>query len=131
AGGGGGPAGGMALAPGGAGRGDMTLIRERPRWGDGGVAAIAPRRARGREFGIVVVSEGFELAEPGGEAGAAELDEFGHARLAKVGVAERLADELGRRTGLDTRPVVLGHIQRGGRPNAHDRILATRFGARA
>jgi len=124
-------AGWIALYSGVAGNADMILIPELPRSVDDVVAAIDSRRARGRDFGIVVVSEGFELAEPGEEGGAAELDEFGHARLAKVGVAERLADELGRRTGLDTRPVVLGHIQRGGSPNAHDRILATRFGARA
>ncbi|MDU1123338.1 MAG: 6-phosphofructokinase, partial [Dermabacter sp.] len=34
-------------------------------------------------------------------------------------------------TGIETRATVLGHIQRGGEPNAYDRVLATRFGMAA
>ena len=39
-----------------------------------------------------------------------------------------LADEIEKRTGFETRSVVLGHIQRGGSPSAFDRVLATRYG---
>jgi len=39
-----------------------------------------------------------------------------------------LAQEIERRTGFETRTVVLGHIQRGGSPTAFDRVLATRYG---
>ena len=42
-----------------------------------------------------------------------------------------LADELERRLGFETRVSVLGHVQRGGTPTAHDRVLATRFGVAA
>ena len=53
-------------------------------------------------------------------------DEFGHARLG--GIGNILAREIEKRTGFETRTVVLGHIQRGGSPSAFDRMLATRYG---
>ena len=58
-----------------------------------------------------------------------EIDAFGNVKLG--GVANLLAKEIERRTGFETRATVLGHIQRGGTPTARDRILATRYGARA
>ena len=42
-----------------------------------------------------------------------------------------LAEEIGRRTGYESRVTILGHVQRGGTPTAADRILATRLGAAA
>jgi ATP-dependent phosphofructokinase / diphosphate-dependent phosphofructokinase len=78
---------------------------------------------------IVVASEG---ALPiGGTASlkADELDAFGHIRLG--GIANWLADELEQRTGIETRSVILGHLQRGGVPTAYDRVLSTRFGLHA
>ena len=56
-------------------------------------------------------------------------DEFGHVRLG--GIGNVLAREIERRTGYETRAVVLGHIQRGGSPSAFDRVLATRYGISA
>jgi 6-phosphofructokinase 1 len=53
-------------------------------------------------------------------------DEFGHVRLG--GIGNVLAREIEKRTGFETRTVVLGHIQRGGTPSAFDRVLATRYG---
>ncbi|MBE9531388.1 MAG: 6-phosphofructokinase, partial [Proteobacteria bacterium] len=47
------------------------------------------------------------------------------------GVGELVAGEVEKRTGLETRYVVLGHLQRGGAPTAYDRVLATRYGVRA
>jgi len=58
-----------------------------------------------------------------------KADEFGHVRLG--GVGEFLADEIEKRTGLETRSVTLGHVIRGGSPSAFDRVLATRFGVAA
>jgi 6-phosphofructokinase 1 len=46
-------------------------------------------------------------------------------------VGERLGQHIKDKTGFDTRVTVLGHIQRGGTPTAHDRVLSTRFGANA
>ncbi|MCK5223281.1 6-phosphofructokinase [Candidatus Calescamantes bacterium] len=63
---------------------------------------------------------------------SAEKDEFGHAQLwSGIGIGEVLAKEIGDRTGLETRAVVLGHLQRGGNPSAFDRVLGTRFGVKA
>ncbi len=63
-----------------------------------------------------------------GEAVLQDLgkDEFGHVRLG--GIGNMLAAEIEKRTGFETRAVVLGHIQRGGSPSAFDRVLATRYG---
>jgi 6-phosphofructokinase 1 len=48
-----------------------------------------------------------------------------------VGEAEYLAKEIEEVVGIETRPTVLGHIQRGGSPSAFDRVLASRLGAKA
>jgi 6-phosphofructokinase 1 len=58
-----------------------------------------------------------------------ELDAFGHARLG--GVGEFLAEQIEKMCGVETRYVVLGHLQRGGSPTAYDRVLATRYGIKA
>ena len=58
-----------------------------------------------------------------------DLDAFGHVRLG--GIGQLLADEVEKRTGKESRAVVLGHVQRGGTPTAFDRVLATRFGLHA
>jgi 6-phosphofructokinase 1 len=57
------------------------------------------------------------------------LDEFGHVRLG--GIGELLAKKIEEKTGFETRVTVLGHIQRGGTASAFDRVLGTRFGAKA
>ena len=78
-------------------------------------ASCSRRHARGKNFSIVVVSEGCEL--PGAED-KGEVDQFGHKLLAKRGVGEQLGDEIEERTGFETRVTVLGHVQRGGSPTA-------------
>jgi 6-phosphofructokinase 1 len=97
------------------------------------VCDVVRKRREAGSYSIVVVSEGVELPEAaaGAEsaAGGGALDAFGHARLGGVGA--RLAAILEARTGVETRAVVLGHLQRGGAPSAYDRVLATRFGVRA
>src|SRR6202008_305885 len=77
-----------------------------------------------------VVAEGAKFSSQPGQ-GAPILqdmgkDEFGHDKLG--GIANILAREIEKRTGFETRSVVLGHIQRGGSPSAFDRVLATRYG---
>jgi 6-phosphofructokinase 1 len=47
------------------------------------------------------------------------------------GVCESIANEIQKRTGKETRSLVLGHLQRGGMPTGYDRLLSTRFGAAA
>lgn len=117
----------IAIEAGIAGGADAILIPEQPADFDGIVAGLKRLRERGRDHAIIVVSEGVEMG--GDEEG--EVDEFGHKQLAKAGVGDTLADMIKEATGYDTRATVLGHIQRGGTPIGYDRVLATRYGARA
>jgi ATP-dependent phosphofructokinase / diphosphate-dependent phosphofructokinase len=121
-------AGWIAVMSGIAGGADVILIPEQPVHFDEVAGAIRSRHARGKNFSIVVVSEGCEL--PGVEE-SGEVDQFGHVTLSKRGVGEVLAREIEQRTGFETRVTVLGHVQRGGSPTPRDRVLATRFGLRA
>jgi phosphofructokinase-like protein len=126
-------AGWIAIHSGIAGGADVILIPEQPFDIDKVSATIRQRHDRGRYFSIVVVAEGAKFAA-GSEEGAivtSDLgkDEFGHARLG--GIGNSLAKEIEKRTGFETRTVVLGHIQRGGSPSAFDRVLATRYGLAA
>ncbi|MBW3543389.1 MAG: ATP-dependent 6-phosphofructokinase [Planctomycetes bacterium] len=91
---------------------------------------LVKRREAGKKYGVIVVSEGAKL--PDSEEFVtrdAELDEFGHVKLG--GVGELVADVIERRTGIETRWVTLGHLQRGGTPSAYDRVLGTRLGIHA
>jgi phosphofructokinase-like protein len=118
----------IAVMSGIAGGADVILVPEIPIDYEAVTESIRKRHARGKNFSIVVVSEGCEL--PGAED-AGEKDQFGHQLLAKRGVGEVLGREIEERTGFETRVTVLGHIQRGGSPTARDRVLATRFGLEA
>ena len=118
----------IAVHSGIAGGADVILIPERPVDLDEVTRELQRRHASGKNFSIVVISEGCEL--PGAEA-QGEVDQFGHKLLAKRGVGDRLGAEIESRTGFETRVTVLGHVQRGGSPTAYDRILATRFGLKA
>jgi len=123
-------AGWIALYSGIAGGADVILIPERPFDVDKVADSIRQRHERGRYFSIVVVAEGAKFSAVAGD-GAPVIqdmgkDEFGHAKLG--GIANILAREIEKRTGFETRAVVLGHIQRGGSPSAFDRVLATRYG---
>jgi 6-phosphofructokinase 1 len=119
----------IAVMSGIAGGADMILIPEQPVSIEDACKEIQRRHARGKDFSIVVVSEGYELG--GDQDGGAEVDEFGHIRLSERGVGARLAQEIEQRTGFETRVTVLGHVQRGGSPTPRDRILATRYGLKA
>jgi phosphofructokinase-like protein len=125
-------AGWIALYSGIAGGADAILIPERPFDVDKVADSLRQRHERGRYFSIVVVAEGAKFsADVDPSHGAPVLqdmgkDEFGHAKLG--GIANILAREIEKRTGYETRAVVLGHIQRGGSPSAFDRVLATRYG---
>jgi 6-phosphofructokinase 1 len=118
----------IAVMSGIAGGADVILVPEIPIDFEEVAEAIRKRHARGKNFSIVVVSEGCEL--PGLED-EGERDQFGHVILAKRGVGEALGREIEQRTGFETRVTVLGHVQRGGSPTPRDRVLATRFGLKA
>jgi phosphofructokinase-like protein len=119
----------IAVMSGIAGGADVILIPEQPISIDEACQDIRRRHERGKDFSIVVVSEGYEL-DGAGEAGD-EVDQFGHVRLSERGVGAALAREIEARTGYETRVTVLGHVQRGGSPTPRDRVLATRYGLKA
>ena len=121
-------AGWIAVMSGIAGGADVILIPEQPVDFDDVAHSIRSRHARGKNFSIVVISEGCEL--PGLED-TGEIDQFGHVTLAHRGVGELLGREIEQRTGFETRVTVLGHVQRGGTPTPRDRVLATRYGLKA
>ena len=124
----------IAVMSGIAGGADVILIPEHPLTVEEACGEIERRHARGKDFSIVVVSEGYELTYSSGEqqlvAGEARAtDQFGHVVLG--GVGDVLGREIEARTGFETRVTVLGHVQRGGTPTARDRVLATRYGLKA
>jgi 6-phosphofructokinase 1 len=121
-------AGWIAVMSGIAGGADVILIPEQPVDFEQVAHNIRSRHARGKNFSIVVISEGCEL--PGLEDGG-DVDQFGHVTLAHRGVGELLGREIEQRTGFETRVTVLGHVQRGGTPTPRDRVLATRYGLKA
>jgi phosphofructokinase-like protein len=112
-----------------AGGATVVLIPERPFDIDDVCERIVRRHQRGRFASIVVVAEGALPKEGTLDIGAYDTDQFGHMRLGGIGYV--VAHEIGMRTGFETRPVLLGHVQRGGTPTAFDRILSTRFGVAA
>jgi 6-phosphofructokinase 1 len=118
----------IAVMSGIAGGADVILIPEQPVSIEDACDDIRRRHERGKDFSIVVVSEGYELE---GLDDRGEVDEFGHVRLSQRGVGEALAREIESRTGFETRVTVLGHVQRGGSPTPRDRVLATRYGLKA
>jgi ATP-dependent phosphofructokinase / diphosphate-dependent phosphofructokinase len=124
----------IAVMSGIAGGADVILIPEQPITVEDACADLRRRHERGKDFSIVVVSEGYELTYASGESRQvgqepAASDQFGHVRLG--GVGDALAHEIEERTGYETRVTVLGHVQRGGSPTPRDRVLATRYGLKA
>jgi 6-phosphofructokinase 1 len=119
----------IAIYSGVAGGADVILIPEKPFDVDEVAETLKRRHDRGRYFSIVVVAEGAKLASNVISDERRKTDEFGHVRLGGIGTL--LAAEIEKRTGFETRAVVLGHTQRGGSPTAFDRMLATRYGVHA
>jgi ATP-dependent phosphofructokinase / diphosphate-dependent phosphofructokinase len=124
----------IAVMSGIAGGADVIMIPEQPITVEDACKQLEKRHEGGKDFSIIVVSEGYELTYESGErrsvAGEARpTDQFGHVVLG--GVGDALAREIEARTGFETRVTVLGHVQRGGTPTPRDRVLATRFGLKA
>jgi 6-phosphofructokinase 1 len=119
-------AGWIALHSGIAGQADAILIPELPY----DLEKVAEHLRKGtvgtRQHAIVVVAEG---AKPRGGEVVARSRSGATERLG--GIGERIAEELQHRTGREARATVLGHLLRGGSPNAQDRIFALAFGAGA
>jgi 6-phosphofructokinase 1 len=118
----------IALESGIAGGADVILIPEIPFDLDDVADHIKRRKKTGSRFSIAVVAEG--AFPKGGEKFYEKQPDIGYpGRLG--GIGRWVAQQIGERTGIETRTAVLGHMQRGGTPTTYDRILATRFGVEA
>lgn len=125
-------AGWVATMGGLAGGADLIMIPEVPMSLEQAAEHVRRRWDRGKQFSIIVVAEGARIPEiVTKEEELGERDDFGHVRLDRRGIGETVAREIERRTGFESRCVVLGHLQRGGSPSVFDRVLATRFGVGA
>jgi 6-phosphofructokinase 1 len=122
-------AGWIALHSGIAGGADVILIPEIPYNIDCVVAGLKRRKNLGKNFSIVVVAEGARAVD--GEVVISKIVENSPDPIRLGGIGNKVADEIEKSSGIESRITVLGHLQRGGTPNAYDRVLSTRFGVAA
>ncbi len=112
----------IALQAGLAGSADIILIPEIPFSFESVVRKVLEREKSGSKFTNIVVAEGAK------EVGKGEMYSDSQA-LRLGGIGEHVRRTIEELTGKESRCVVLGHLQRGGSPNAFDRMLGTNFGA--
>lgn len=122
-------AGWLTLFSGIASGGDIILIPEIPFNPDAVCDAVKRRSGKGRRYSIICVAEGAKQAGRDEVVLEGKGKRTGMVRLGGIGNA--VAEMIQENTGMEARTTVLGHIQRGGSPTPYDRILATRYGARA
>ena len=122
-------AGWLTLYTGLAGGADIILIPEIPFSLDNVVDAVQKRADTGKHFSIIAVAEGAMDKE---EAAMKKKDRTQkRAEAGETTITARVAKKIQEATGYESRVVVPGHMLRGGSPSAYDRVLATKFGARA
>ncbi len=124
-------AGWIALESAIAGGGDVALIPEIPFDLEKVADKIKERIARGKRFSLVVVAEG-AMPKDGTITVKGTRDNGAGVDNTKLGgIGEKVAEELQKLTGLEARNTTLGYMQRGGTPTAYDRVLSTKYGAKA
>ncbi len=89
---------------------------------------VQERNASGKQYSLIAVAEAANISGLDQDDSNLKKDAFGNVAMQDRGIAERLAKVIGDKTGVETRHVVLGHLQRGGNPSCFDRVLATRMG---
>lgn len=122
-------AGWIALHSGIASGSDIILIPEIPFDIDLVCDCVTDRSRRGKSFSIICVAEGARYK--GGEQVVNRIDPTSPDPIRLGGIGQKVADDIETRTGIETRPITLGHVQRGGTPVPADRVLATEFGNKA
>lgn len=122
-------AGHIALHAGLASGANIALIPEIPFTYEAVIDKITERQNLGRKFSLIVVAEGAYEKGKAPIYQAPKRNAQGDRLLG--GIGHVIADELGQRTDMESRVTVLGHLQRGGPPNADDRILACSFATHA
>ena len=124
-------AGWIALESAIAGGADVVLIPEIPYDINKAADAIKKRISVGKQFSVVVVSEGAKPKDGEASTYKANIDNGTGISVKFSGAGERVAKELEELTGLEARCTTLGYMQRGGTPSAYDRVLSTKYGAKA
>jgi 6-phosphofructokinase 1 len=107
----------------------VILIPEHPFDIDKVCELLRERQGREIKYSIIVTAEG---AKPLGQQEFikdSSVDDFGHVSMG--GIAAYIANEIQKKTGLESRHIILSHLQRGGTPSAHDRLMARWFGIAA
>lgn len=122
-------AGWIAIESGIAGGADVILIPEIPYDINKVANKILERRNSGKNFSIVVAAEGAKSVD--GDIVVSKIVKDSPDPIRLGGIGNKIADDIERLTGFETRVTVLGHLQRGGRPVPFDRILSTRYGVEA
>mgnify|MGYP004480836655 FL=1 len=122
-------AGWLTLYTGVAGGADIILIPEIPYDIEKVAKAVEKRANSGKTFSIVAVAEG-AMSVDESKLKKKERNRL-RAEAGETTVTNRIAKQIESMTGCETRTVVPGHILRGGSPSAYDRVLATKFGAKA
>ena len=122
-------AGWLTLYSGIAGGADIILLPEMPYDIDRVCGAVERRAKKGSNFSIIAVAEGAlneEEAKLKRKEWTAKRAEAGYTTA-----TSRIAAAVQKKTGMETRVCIPGHMQRGGSPSAYDRVLATQFGSYA
>ena len=119
----------LTLHAGIAGGADIILIPEIPYDIDKIIEAIQHRTKEGKGFTILAVAEGAISKE---DAALSKKDFKEKQRDYKYpSVSYEIAEKIAKKTGIEIRITVPGHMQRGGSPCPYDRVLSTRLGAEA
>lgn len=119
----------LTLCAGIAGGADIILIPEIPYNIDAVISAIQERERKGKKFTILAVAEGAISQENAKLSKKEYKKKLKKSRFPSISYA--IADEITEKLGKEVRVTVPGHTQRGGQPDAYDRVLATRLGAEA
>ena len=122
-------AGWLTLGAGVASGADVILLPEIPFDLEKVAAKCRERSKVGKRFTVIAVGEG--AAPVGGQQFVDHVDESSPDPVRLGGVGKFVADQVERLTGIESRSMVLGHVQRGGTPTPRDRVLATVFGSHA
>lgn len=122
-------AGWIAIEAGISGGADVVLIPEIPYDINKVAQKVMERKNRGKSFSIIVVAEGAKSVE--GDMVISKIIKDSPDPVRLGGVGNKIAEQIEKITGIESRVTVLGHLQRGGAPVPYDRILSTRFGVHA
>ena len=92
---------------------------------------VKKRYDEGKHYSIVALAEATRIKGLDEDLERLEKDSFGNYKYPERNIGQRLAEAIEEKTGLETRHIVLGHLQRSGAPTLFDRVLGTRLGVKA